>query len=376
MSIPAVAAPVAETPGASSVYWYHPELDILRFCAFALVFVFHAIRGQLFVTGFPAGAYGVDLFFTLSAYLITEILLREQRRFGRFDLGAFYLRRLLRIWPLYFAFLLFAFFVEPWLLPPDRFTWRTRLMYLLFVGNWQFLLGGERALSVASLLWSVCLEEQFYLTWPLLLRRWMKQIPLIAGALFAVSTLWLTILALRGPFAYPIDIYWKATFSHLDSLAVGALLAFFLKGKALPLTLAARLALGVTGALGLWLAGFAGPPWGFRALLTYPLAALACGTILVSVLRPMRADPPGWLARVFVRLGRRSYGLYVFHGLCQTVCFHHLPAVKGHWVQAILAFLFTVLLAECSYAILEMPFLKLKQRFSAIRSSPAPSTAV
>src|SRR4051812_24548209 len=104
----AIVKPISETKNQAPGAWYHPELDILRFGAFFLVFVFHAVgRGSW--SGFRTGGYGVDLFFVLSSYLITEILLREQRTLGKFDIRAFYARRILRIWPLYFVFLALTF---------------------------------------------------------------------------------------------------------------------------------------------------------------------------------------------------------------------------------------------------------------------------
>jgi peptidoglycan/LPS O-acetylase OafA/YrhL len=91
--------------------FYHPELDALRFFAAASVFLLHAFlksAGLLFlVTG--SGAYGVDLFFVLSSFLITTLLLRERDTTGTVDIRAFYVRRILRIWPLYFSFIAFAY---------------------------------------------------------------------------------------------------------------------------------------------------------------------------------------------------------------------------------------------------------------------------
>ena len=102
----------------SEGHFYHPELDILRFFAFFAVFLHHALPRQAsfyieagvpaavtqwILTAKHAGAFGVDLFFALSAFLITELLRREYEHRGTFGLGAFYVRRALRIWPLYFA---------------------------------------------------------------------------------------------------------------------------------------------------------------------------------------------------------------------------------------------------------------------------------
>ena len=113
--------PAAEATKRSGSSFYRPELDVLRFLAFLGVFVFHGtLVADLSFFGSwepwaaavcKSGAFGVDLFFALSAYLITALLLREKESQGALDLKAFYLRRILRIWPLYFTFLTFALFL-------------------------------------------------------------------------------------------------------------------------------------------------------------------------------------------------------------------------------------------------------------------------
>src|SRR5690349_18798650 len=111
------------TASASKERFYSPELDTLRFFAFLGVFIFHsaprtpgfyaaagcpAWLSHVLISIFGAGAYGVDLFFALSAYLITSLLLREREATGKLDVRGFYLRRILRIWPLYLSFVVFA----------------------------------------------------------------------------------------------------------------------------------------------------------------------------------------------------------------------------------------------------------------------------
>src|SRR5215204_2266448 len=120
----------------SSTPFYHPELDVLRFGAFLAVFTHHALprEVQLYISaGFSpgaaewlvsakqTGAFGLDLFFALSAYLITELLLREHAKNGSFSVPAFYVRRALRIWPLYFTFLALTIFVIPTIIPAEKF---------------------------------------------------------------------------------------------------------------------------------------------------------------------------------------------------------------------------------------------------------------
>ncbi len=118
------------------------------------------------------GGYGVQLFFILSGYLITTLLLREEARYGRIALRAFWVRRILRIWPLYYLVVAIGFFVLPGLdgqlgTPYHRELLRVHLWpFLVFAGNWSMALV-RPAPDWLSVLWSVCVEEQFYLVVPL-----------------------------------------------------------------------------------------------------------------------------------------------------------------------------------------------------------------
>src|ERR1700758_1374563 len=146
----AVAIPSTTTLPARTERFYRPELDVLRFFAFLGVFIFHAAPrtmdfydragyphwlSSLLIPTFGAGAYGVDLFFALSAYLITSLLLRERSATGALDLRGFYLRRILRIWPLYLAFVAFAA-VFAALVPGQHLPMKYVVGYSLLAGNW------------------------------------------------------------------------------------------------------------------------------------------------------------------------------------------------------------------------------------------------
>ena len=165
-----VAVERAALPRGSKSF-YRPELDCLRFFAFLAVFVHHTMPRQIdfyIAHHLPtalsnvayAGSFGVDLFFCLSAFLITELLLREKEEVGYLNVKAFYIRRILRIWPLYFAFVLFSFgltFVDR----NQHFSVSQLTMFLLLAGNWASAF--TVISSVVAPLWSVSIEEQFYL---------------------------------------------------------------------------------------------------------------------------------------------------------------------------------------------------------------------
>ncbi len=362
--------------------FYHPELDVLRFVAFFAVFLHHALPRdashyissgfspavtQWLLTAKAAGAYGVDLFFVLSSYLITELLLREYANRGKISISSFYMRRALRIWPLYFTFLAATVFVIPTIIPAERFGPIYSVSFALFVGNWVSAAYGL-PFSVASPLWSVSVEEQFYLGWPLLLLLFgVKRIKHLAVALIAVA--FATRIFLAG---YGVEHpgVWCNTLARLDPIAVGAILAFSLRGGAPQIKNTFRFLLcGVSLAGFLFVARYLGQD-GPSSIITYSLTALASVASIVAVLqtdagRLLRHRPYSWL----VYLGRISYGLYVFHllalALVAKLVVIPLLGIRFNFeLRFIAAFLLTVLLAAASYKWLEQPFLKLKKRFS------------
>src|SRR5215203_194411 len=224
--------------------FYHPELDVLRFVAFLAAFIHHALPRdasiyikagfspfvtQWLIAAKEAGAFGLDLFFALSAYLITELLIREHANRGKFSVPAFYARRALRIWPLYFTFLAATIFIVPAILPNDKFGLVYILSFALFFGNWVCAFDGM-PFSVASPLWSISVEEQFYIGWPLLLRFFginrLKQLVVAMLALTFATRILLAAFAVEHPGV------WCNTLARLDPLAFGAILAFVLSGRA------------------------------------------------------------------------------------------------------------------------------------------------
>lgn len=368
----------------STQVFYHPELDVLRFFAFLAVFLHHALPREaslyirngfspaatdLFLAIKEAGAYGVDLFFALSAYLITELLLREHAKRGTFSLSAFYIRRALRIWPLYFAFLALTIFVIPTIFTDERFGPVYIVSFALFFGNWVCAAYGL-PFSVASPLWSISVEEQFYIAWPLLLLLFgvnrIKQLAIVLLAIALGTRIFLAAYGAQHP------AVWCNTLARLDPIALGAILAFVLGGRAPQIKNVFRiLMLGLALVSFLFVAKYLDQD-GPTSIATYSVTALASVMLLIAVLRSdarLLSFPPfTWL----VYLGRISYGLYVFHllaiALVQQVLFIPLLGVQVNYeIRLLLSFGLTVLLATVSYAFLEQPFLKLKERFSMNR---------
>ena len=365
----------------SAESFYHPELDILRFFAFFAVFLHHGLprdpalyidaglsqtATQWLLAAKSAGAFGVDLFFALSAFLITELLRREYVSRGKFSLSNFYIRRALRIWPLYFTFLAVTALVIPIILPNDGFGPIYLISFAFFFGNWICAISGI-PVSVASPLWSVSVEEQFYFGWPLLLLGFgMHRIKQLAIGMLALALAVRVLLAALGVEGSGV---WCNTLARLDPIALGALLAFVLRGRIPNFNTAHRFLLcGLAMASWLLVARYLNQS-GPTSIISYFISALASVSLLVAFLttnsRFLYRPPFIWL----VHLGRISYGLYVFHllalSLMSKVLFIPVLQIQLNFERRLLfSFLLTVILAAVSYRWLEQPFLRLKKRFS------------
>ncbi len=350
--------------------FYIPQLDGLRFFAFLIVFLSHgAIAGasrheawyaRLGHSVLLAGGFGVDLFFVLSSYLITSLLVREADVRGRIDVPAFWLRRVLRIWPLYFAAVATCAVLGE---VPARYV----PAFATFLANWAFVAWGAPG-SVIEPLWSVSVEEQFYLTWPLVLlalpRRFLR--PACCG-LIATAFFTRYVLFAAG---VPVSRVWPNSLSHLDPIGLGALIALSPRlSLRRPWIVGISSALGLVGAAGWIWYGLVQPDLRVSQPLLTTLAflgvALSCAGLVLAALAA-----GGWLGHpVLVYLGRISYGMYVVHAAA-------IELASAWWWPARLpgGLVITVLVATASYRWLELPFLRLKSRFTYIRSGAPPQT--
>jgi peptidoglycan/LPS O-acetylase OafA/YrhL len=382
--------PAASQRVTSAIRFYRPGLDVLRFFAFLSVFTLHSlilspstITGQRILA--PIGAFGLCLFFFLSSYLISELLLRERVATGSIHVRAFYVRRMLRIWPLYFGFLLFGK-VLGILFPFFALDNYRLLAFVLLAGNW-YLAAYGATWSPIEPLWSISVEEQFYVLWPLVGRfGGTRTLGILSVAFVVGGWIHLQIYSpIRGSSAGLAfdDGIWRNSFFQFQFFGLGALTAIALRGRSLHWGLARRLSVGVSG-LVLWLAAsglfhwshFADRIPGPMLALGYALVGGGCILMLLSMLAE-NARPPEWL----VRLGRISYGLYVFHWLFLVLIFV-VPYRKGGdymppppsltWfaVKYVAALAATMLVAVLSYRFLEAPFLQLKKKFTFVASRP------
>lgn len=318
-----------------------PVLDGLRGLAILLVIVFHFTvsdsnngalrRSVLYLTG--AGWVGVDLFFVLSGFLITTILYQAKESDGFFR--NFYMRRVLRIFPLYYGVLLVAFGIAP-------------LFHKVAVDNqwalWLYLTNFVPVNHSSFVhFWSLAVEEQFYMVWPavvfVLNRRALMG---VCGAMMLAALVARIVRVSTGSNA---ELTYYATYCRMDSLAVGALIALvaLAPGGIAALARPAKWVGAIAGAflvgMYVWNRGFFHPYMPYKPHVThldggmvvqtvgYSLLGLFFGAVLI---RAILASPDSLFGRIFNSLGlqffgKYSYGIYVIHGLIHPLLHHHLP---------------------------------------------------
>lgn len=355
--------------------FYRPELDLLRFFAFAAVYIHHSIPEPSSATGLMWKAVprnGMGLFFVLSSFLITELLLRERNKTGTVHIGAFYVRRILRIWPLYFTFIALCV-IAGWMYPIFRLRAELVVAFVLFAGNWYSAFRG--APGPIGPLWSISVEEQFYLLWPTLAKfGGRKAIWIFSLCLFPVA--WIALAALTShPRNNPDLRIWFDSFVQFQFFGIGALLALVLSGKAPRLNAAARLLLIGLGVVCWCLSSFGSGLGTYGQLSTegvisgFTLIGIGCVLIFMGFLGMEAKHIP----KPLIYFGKISYGLYVVHWFCMELLKYWLLNLgvsmsETNLLRPILALPCTFALAILSYRYLEQPFLRLKEHFTFVHS--------
>lgn len=354
-----------EEPTASRAYF--ENLDGLRFVAFFLVYLQHGFGVE------QAAGAGVAFFFVLSGFLITHLILAEVELRGRVDVRAFYIRRALRIWPLYFAVLTFCFVVYPAIKIaaglPGYIQNGGPLPYILFLGNFDVLrLPLGQGAGSTNVTWSVSVEEQFYVLWPILFRfvpprRYLAIFLLVIGASFGFRL----AHADQGPVLY----FHSA--SVASDMAVGGLSAFAwrrserLRRTFSTLSKTRIMVFYATGAL-LWylVPSFWGP---------YTRLIAACLIAVIVLEQNFCVNSPFKMSRsrTLTVLGTYTYGLYMLHMIVLTLLrksaelLQFEDRVSWRVISPFLGLLLSVAIAVLSFRYLEAPFLRFKDRYSRVR---------
>lgn len=353
-------------------------LDGLRALAIILVIIHHTTFVD--VDSVPFGimyflskysASGVDLFFVLSGFLITTLLIRNKGKKNYFK--AFYMRRVLRIFPLYFSILLFAFIILPAtsLKLPSDWSGVEPLWYWVFLSNYYIGLKASFSHGLVDLSWSLSIEEQFYFLWPALIAFISIKKLKIFFPFFVIVPIILRIWHYEIG-THPIGIH---TFTHtrIDTIIWGCLLAFSWDSARL---LPRKYSLGFMWILILLLYVLNSLiNYELKSIFNYTLFALAYLALLHFTLFSQASHL--WLklmeSKTMIFIGKVSFGIYLLHNPIQAVLkktFLNFTISSSIYLQYInQLFFYIVVLALSSFAawisfkFLEAPFLKYKKNF-------------
>lgn len=337
---------------------YRAEIDGLRFVAVALVLLAH-----LDIAFFSGGFVGVDVFFVISGYLITGIVAKEIRQ-GTFSFGSFYQRRVIRLAPAYFLVLVAtSMLAGMYMLPAELVDYSRSVIYsTLFAANfymWNAVGGyfGAGADTIPLLhLWSLAVEEQFYLVWPTLLlivatgRRHLLLAVIVITLVALVVSHW-------GALHYKAATYYLMP-TRAFELLLGAVLVL------LPVRWLSKVNGAVSSALvllGLLLIGYAAVAFGDETVFPGLNALFPCvGTLLVILFSGTGEPVSRWLLSnpVSVFLGKVSYPAYLWHW--PLIAFLNLQLVPLTLSVSVAVFLGTFLLAALTYLYVEKPFVALR----------------
>lgn len=378
--------------------YYRPELDAVRFLAFLLVFLHHnlpqgddphfAHLTRWFapaLTAFhSACSFGLCLFFTLSAFLICELLIRERHSTGTVGVKSFYIRRILRIWPLYYLALTIGLIIALFPGGGGQPVIRDLGWFVIFMGSWFSALRGWIA-SPISPLWSISVEEQFYLMAPwtvkYLSRLWLFR---FCYFLIVVANAWLYYFGSvgEGHLSTSDQRIWTDTFVQFECFAVGILLSLGLRGRLPKLANWQRVA-SLIGCWCCWMIACYGlrsrfnvldaidNPGSLHLIAGYALTSMGSLLLMMAFMGIDARFVPHWA----VYLGRISFGLYIYHQFAINMSVHlfgrgaHV-SLGIRVVRVMLSFTITILLASISYRYYETPFLKMKKRHAVIQSQP------
>lgn len=337
--------------------------------------------------------FGVDIFFLISGFLITFLLIREKSDKGKVNIPAFFLRRILRIWPLYFFVIAICFFwFVPWLMPDYL-----RLHNDIPVISWRseiFFYDNFHKLAVTRVdpdhvwafpfahFWSISIEEHFYLVWPFLVALVpLKRLPVVLIAIIVAST------GYRAYVYYTMDASWFEmylnTFSRIDALAIGGLAAWwhFHHPFSLRVPLWGRL---VFYAILLWLLCVDNiNDWStifmvcFKKLVYLLLAGVAMMNFVFNPEAKWRWGPN----HIFNYLGRCCFGIYLWGNILLQIILmkiflapkkpvtdwliNHIGFGKTYWI---IVLGISLIIPVLSYELIEKPFMKLKSRFAIVRT--------
>lgn len=374
---------------------YFKNLNAIRFIAAMFVFMQHAVLPALqhitveninvgrLISFATTGGTGVSIFFVLSSFLITYLIITEIEETGMFNIKNFYIRRTLRIWPLYFAVIIFWFVIYAGvksLMGLDGDLGSNIFMHLSFLSNFDVLTIYQEGRGVPAMFqninWSVSIEEQFYMVWPLIF--------LLPKKTWIYLFVFLLVFSIGFRLYYSDDnlVNYLHTFSVMVDLVIGGLFAYAVKSSARIKKIFENTNT-ITHSI-LFILTFLVLFFGTNFLFGYfsnsvnrVITATLFAFIITSQAMTVNSS--------FLNLGNYTllstwgiytYGIYLLHPVaiklidlgCRGLGFQYQAGLKTELLFAFLVFLLTLVMSKLSYQFLELKFLKLKKKFQIVKN--------
>lgn len=365
---------------------YFPNLNGLRFIAAFLVIIHHIeqIKSIYKIENYWGsvpfveiiGKLGVILFFVLSGFLITYLLLAEEHSFKEISIMKFYLRRMLRIWPLYFLIVILAFFVLPYI---NLFTLpgyekdviyssllKKLVFYALFFPNLVITVLG--IVPYASHTWSIGVEEQYYLVWPIILKYFKKYRLFLMFFVIFFYLIFAKLLTTSYtdflPYKAAIILFWK-TF-NIDCMAIGGVFAVLLFQKSIFIKVLQN---NILFYLTMVVVVFLIVKGVHIPYFHYEFYSFLFGIIILNLAANNKIGI-SLENKVLKYLGNISYGLYMYHPIAIVLALVIAISINftTNWLLYPLSFILTIIMAGLSYKYFESFFLRFKNKFSNIIS--------
>lgn len=360
-----------EVKGVKRSIDFMPQIEGLRFVAVTSVVIGHWVSQDFsnsFILSNIPFTHGVNLFFVISGFLITYILLNKKDEISEKKtsfweaIKNFYVKRTLRIFPIYYILIILL----------CVFSYDSIKDYVIYLFtysiNWYMVIKGDY-IGTQGHLWSLAVEEQFYLIWPCLIflvsKKWTLRFIVISILFSFVSKCY---------FMYYTG-YWMgvngATFSCFDSLGLGALIAYSQKNRTMPFK-PKLYKIGLVVSILIYTALFVYPGYlsqSIRSLLwNFATSVVFFFVVIIAANRGFTGLYKSFLEnKVVLYLGRISYGMYLYFAFVPQIYFAYIraffPSFKGDADLFIMFFILNVLLATISWYLIEKPLLSLKRYF-------------
>ncbi len=312
------------------------------------------------------GGLGVLIFFVISGFLITWLLLKEDERSGTVSLKRFYARRSLRIFPAFYTYALIALSLLAVL--GKQINWPQTIASLLYVANYYQAINGDPN-TVLSHTWSLGIEEQFYLLWPVIfvvLRR--RPLLLMRVTVAAIGTVWIYRFVLKYVFHIWQGYFYEAFDTRMDHLLMGCLLAlalFHTRGRGAWSSVFERPLFAALTVILLVLSAAAELHWqdAYRDTYGFIVNPVLCALLIPQLISLRTASLVRWLEWKPIKyLGSISYSLYLYQQLILGTVRKALQ-FTSYPLQVTASVGVLIIVASCSYWLVEKPLLRMKDRF-------------